>query len=59
MYKKAVNWILKECGEDLPDKIHSLVVDITIAVPRDCKRQNITPIFKGERKIHLIIDQCP
>ncbi len=46
------NWILKKCREQLADKIHSLVM-ISLPqgrVPKDWKRANITPIFKGGNK---------
>ncbi len=43
------NWILKECRSQLVEKIHSLV-RISLRqgrVPRDWKRANIVPIYKG------------
>ena len=42
-------WILKECREQLADKIHSLVkTSLTQGrVPKDWKRANIVPIYKG------------
>ncbi len=46
------NWILKECTEQLADKIHSLVVTSLPQgrVPKDCNTPNTTPIFKGGNK---------
>ena len=43
------NWILKECRDQLVDKIHSLVSAslATGIVPKDWKRANIVPIYKG------------
>ncbi len=48
----ASNWILKESREQLADKIHSLVVTSLSQgrVPKDWKRENITPIYKGGNK---------
>ncbi len=45
------NKILKECTEQLPDKIHSLVVTSLSQgrVLKDWKRINITPIFKRRK----------
>ena len=43
------NWILKECKEQLVDKIYDLLsmsLDKGI-LPRDWKRANIVPIYKG------------
>ncbi len=46
------NWILKECREQLADKIHSLVVTSLSQgrVPKYWKRANITKIYKGGNK---------
>ena len=47
------NWILRECRDQLGDKIHSLVsLSLTQGkVPKDWKRANIVPIYKsGNRK---------
>ena len=46
------NWILKECRDQLVRRIHCLV-SLSLSkgeVPRDWKRANIVPIFKGGSK---------
>ncbi len=50
------NWILKECREQLADKIHSQVVTSLSQgrVPKDWKRANITPIYKRGNKENLL-----
>ena len=42
------NWILRECKEQLADKIHKLIVCSLVegTVPLDWKRANIVPIHK-------------
>ena len=43
------NWILKECSNQLVDKIQSLIQLSLLKgeLPKDWKRANIVPIFKG------------
>lgn len=43
------NWILKECCNQLVDKIHCLIRLSLMQgkIPKDWKRANIVPIFKG------------
>ena len=46
------NWILKECKEQLVDKIYDLVsmsLDMS-KLPKDWKRANIVPIYKGGKR---------
>ena len=43
-------WILKECREELKDKLHSIICTTSInhgTVPQDWKRADIVPLFKG------------
>ena len=46
------NWILRECKDQLADKIHSLI-ECSLKegkVPLDWKRANVVPIFKSGKK---------
>ena len=45
-------WILKECREQLAEKIHNLVKTSLEQgrVPKEWKRANIVPIYKGGRR---------
>ena len=46
------NWILRECSDQLADKIHSIIVMSLrdSRVPKEWKKANITPIYKGGSK---------
>ena len=46
------NWILRECCNQLVDKIHCLISLSLLQskMPKDWKRANIVPIFKGGNK---------
>ena len=46
------NWILRECCNQLADKIHCLIRLSLLQgkIPKDWKRANIVPIFKGGNK---------
>ena len=48
----VTGWILRECREQLVDKIHKLIsLSLTKGeLPRDWKRANIVPIYKGGSK---------
>ena len=43
------NWILRECSEQLVDKIHSIIrMSLSESrVPKEWKKANIIPIYKG------------
>ena len=46
------NWILKECKEELPDKIHD-IIKCSLAegkILKGWKKTNIVPIYKGEKR---------
>ena len=54
-------WILKECRDELKDKLHSIICTSMNhgTVPQDWKRADIVPCSREEMlKIHQIIDRC-
>ena len=46
------NWVLKECCNQLVDRIHSMIRLSLLQgkIPKDWKRANIVPIYKGGNK---------
>ena len=48
------NWILRECRNQLVDKIHKLVSVSLMQgrLPKDWKRANIVPIYKGGNRLN-------